>query len=476
MNSYRNNKKNKSLLLNQLKLNNKSLELLESSIPNNKDIEKYKSISSRNNNLNYFFLKNKFSLNSNFPQKKINIKLSKNNLKTNKEESKAINSNNPISNYKSLTERNNHIVKKSYHNTNSFKSRNINSHNSNDFLSNNSTKQNTRKYYTMNINKYKSILNKVLSRIKTSFKKKKHLLNNINLNIYNYNKTISPLKRKYPSQKNQRKSMPRIGFIGSIYNENNSQRSLSKLEYFENTLGNEFNCKELIKLENGKLKEKLKKYKLNIYHKTPIYKTNEKLNTLLIRDFNLDEKEQKTSFNKKYKIYRASVNKIKELRKKNLFHEPKFNELYEKEKLNLEKEIDEYNKKDITKKTIKNVLNQYYKLKTKNILAKKLELEKELIDLHTKFKRNIEREKYIKNEQNVNYGQLNQVIQTKLIYKEIYETDIDKKKKDFYDEHTVMLHKVRKWSVPAKVVKKVLKQKTINKYKTSIGTYFGTSS
>ena len=48
-----------------------------------------------------------------------------------------------------------------------------------------------------------------------------------------------------------------------------------------------------------------------------------------------------------------------------------------------------------------------------------------------------------------------------------------KKKNQFYDEHTQMLHKIRKWSVPVKVVKKVLKQKTINKFKTNIGAYFG---
>ena len=248
--------------------------------------------------------------------------------------------------------------------------------------------------------------------------------------------------------------------------------SLQKLEDYENTLENEFNCKELIKIENGKIKEKLKKFKSNIYKKTPIYKTTEKLNTLLIRQFNLDALDQKNSFNKKYKIYKASVSKIQEIKNKKINHEFKEDNPYEQNKLNLENEIFGYI--DINK-NIKKALNKFYSLKTKKILEKKLEMERELIDIKTKYKNSIEKEKKKKSEYNINYGQLNQLIQIKLLYKEIYETDINKRKREFYDEHTKMLHKVRKWSVPNKVVKQTLKQKTINKFKTNIGAYFGSS-
>ncbi len=156
---------------------------------------------------------------------------------------------------------------------------------------------------------------------------------------------------------------------------------------------------------------------------------------------------------------------------------------YEQKLFNKNKEIMNYNndynnnykKQKITNKNVKKALNNYYSQKAKNILKKKLEMEKELIDLKTKFKDNIEEEKYKKNEYNINYAQLNQIIQTKLLYREIYETDINKKKKEFYDEHTKMLHKIRNWSIPTKIVKQILKQKTINKFKINSGAYFGTS-
>ena len=38
-----------------------------------------------------------------------------------------------------------------------------------------------------------------------------------------------------------------------------------------------------------------------------------------------------------------------------------------------------------------------------------------------------------------------------------------------------MIYKIRKWSIPRKVVKLNLKQKTINKFKTNIGAFFGLS-
>ena len=475
INTYRNNNKNKSILINQLKINRKTLEILESSessIPNNKKSGKIKSLSSRNNKLNNLFFKNTFSFNLNLPKKSNNIKLIKISSSTNDEKTK---SNNKFiqTNYlknESLTERNNNFLKTFSKSSHNFKSRNIIKGNFNEFNfpSINSSQQNSKRYYAMNINKYKNILKTVFSRIKSSLKKKKHFLYNIG--NYNHNKSISVIKRKYSSPINKIKNKPRISLTSNIYNE--KHHSLSKLEDFEHTLENEFNCKELIKLENGKLKQKLKKFKLNIYNKTPIYKTTEKLNNLLIRQFNLDKSDQKNAFNKKFKIYRASVNKIQEMKNKNLYHEYKENNPYEKEKL-LEKEIEGYNEKDITKKSIKKALNKYYRLKTKKILEKKSEIERELIDLKTKFKSCVEKEKYIRNENNIKYGELNQVIQTKLLYKEIYGTDIDKKKKKFYDENTLMLHKVRRWSVPIKVVKKVLKQKTINKYKANIGAYFG---
>ena len=480
MNDLRKNNKNKSLLINQLKLNKKSLELLDIFIEN-KNKGKNNTLSSRKSKYKNSFLYNRFSFTSNLFKKKLNkLKLAENDSKINKEKENSIksnnskNENNQISiNIKEnpLTERNNNIFLKHFSKTiHNFKSRNnLNNNFSNlEFPSLASSQQFSKNDYKMNIKKYKIILNKIFSRIKSSYMKKNIRLNNIEY-LNNSIKNINAIKRKYSTPLMKKMSLTRFG-NNNINNYKYS--SLQKLEDYENTLENEFNCKELIKIENEKIKEKLKKFKSNIYKKTPIYKTTEKLNTLLIRQFNLDTLDQKNSFNKKYKIYKASVSKIQEIKNKKINHEFKEDNPYEQNKLNLENEIFGYI--DINK-NIKKALNKFYSLKTKKILEKKLEMERELIELKTKFKNSIEEEKKKKSEYNINYGQLNQLIQIKLLYKEIYETDINKRKREFYDEHSKMLHKVRKWSVPNKVVKQTLKQKTINKFKTNIGAYFGSS-
>ena len=473
MNILRNNNKNKSLLINQLKINKKSLELLES-FYHKKNNRKNKSISSRSLKSNKILSNNKFPFTTNiFSKKLINLKLPNNTIINKINFS---NNNHEKIFKKPLTERNNKIFLKTIFKSNhNFKSRNIN-YSNNNFPSITLSQQNTKRFYTMNINKYKNMLNMVFSRIKSSYKKKKHLLDSLEKLNYTSIKNINIPKRKNKSQLIKRMSIIK-SYNNNMNNKNNGKyRSYPKLEDYENTLENEFNCKELIQMENGKIQQKLKQLKLNVYSKTPIYKSNQKLNTHLIRQFNLDKTDQKASFNKKYKIYRASISKIQEIKTKKIFEEIKDNKNpYEQNKLDIEKEILGYTNKDISNKIIKKALNKYYNLKTKNILDKKLELEREMNDLKIKYRTNIEKEKNIKNEYNINFGQLNQIIQSKLLYKEVYETDINKKKKEFYDEHTKILHKVRKWSVPNKIVKKILKQKTINKYKTNVGAYFGLS-
>ena len=167
MNSLREKNKNKSILITQLKLNKKSIAILES-LNLKTNFNKYKSISSRNK---------KYSLNSNlFSDKQYNLKLIKKNL-TDDIDKQKINSQNIKSNLnpKSLTERNynNFIIEKSK--IKNFKSRNRSNINNNEinFPSINLSAQNSKKLYTMNINKYKNIFDTVFSRIKSSYKKKK---------------------------------------------------------------------------------------------------------------------------------------------------------------------------------------------------------------------------------------------------------------------------------------------------------------
>ena len=266
MNALRKNNKNKSLLINQLKLNKKSLELLDIFIEK-KNKEKNKSLSSRKSKYNNLLLNNRFSFTSNlFRKKLIKLKLPENDLKINKEKENSknsINNNNNNDNQmpnnikeKPLTERNNNIFLKNYSKTiHNFKSRN-NSNNL-EFPSLTASQQYSQNDYRMNIKKYKNILNKVFSRIKSSYKKKNIMLNNIEYPNNNI-KNINTFKRKYSTPLMKKMSITRFG---STNINNYKFRSLQKLEDYENTLENEFNCKELIKIENKKIEEKLKQYK-----------------------------------------------------------------------------------------------------------------------------------------------------------------------------------------------------------------------
>ena len=184
------------------------------------------------------------------------------------------------------------------------------------------------------------------------------------------------------------------------------------------------------------------------------------------REFNLDITNLKKSFNKKYKVYTNSINKIKEIKHKNLFSN---NNVFGF-KINLDKNDygengEMYNlKSQFSDIDSKDALKTFYNNKAKDKLSKKLELEKELIELENKFAYIIEQEKSEKNRMGINYGEINQVIQKKFLVREIYELDRNQKKKQFYDEQTKILYKTRNY-LPNKVLKEMLKQKTINKFK-----------
>ena len=120
---------------------------------------------------------------------------------------------------------------------------------------------NFRKFYTININKYKAIYDNVSLGIKSSYKKKQYNLNHKKSNYINKKKVI--FKTENSLKKNRKKS--------SIDEKSDEYESLPNLEYYENTLENEFNCRELIKMDNSKLLQKLKLLKRYIYDKNPIY-------------------------------------------------------------------------------------------------------------------------------------------------------------------------------------------------------------
>jgi len=461
----------KSNLIDRLKINKKSLQILDS-IKNNKSRSrsKYKSKTSRND-INNIFLQNKFHFNTNITQRSNpTIKLVKNKSSTNPlKQMQNINNDNFFA--KSVTERkNNNSLKLLINNKALFRSRNqtLSHHNELGFPSITLRKHNSKGNYTININEYKKIFESISSRIKSAYEKKS-LSNTKNDN----NKRFSSLKNsnyhKNKNLSNRKSSAPKLLINRKFFN---TSRSLNKLKDYENTLENEFNCKEFIKIEIDEIEKKLSKFKPALYKKRPIFKTKDKLNEHLIREYNLDMANLKKSFNKKFKVYVNSLKKIKEIRDKKLFKELKKNHLLSLNDLNMVNEIYGYNQKnDFSNNGVKNALSSYYSKRTNYILQKKFELERELIDLNTEFRHNIEREKKINS--NINYSELNQIIQTKLVKREVYETDISKKKREFYDEHTKLMHKTRKWNIANKVVKNMLREKTMEKFKASAGINFG---
>ena len=224
----------------------------------------------------------------------------------------------------------------------------------------------------------------------------------------------------------------------------------------------------MINIENRQIKQRLKEFKIKAYDKTPLFDTTEKLNTFLGRQFHLDIRNLKKSFNKKFKIYTNSVNKIKEIKHKALFNN---NNVFGY-RISLDKNEEEENgERKLTDIDIKEALENFYSYKAKDMLEKKLDLEKQIIELENKFSYIIQQEKLEKNKMGINYGEINQAIQKNILIKEIYELDRETKKKQFYDEQAKILYQTRNY-LPRKVLRDYLKQKTINKFKDITGVHF----
>ena len=134
-------------------------------------------------------------------------------------------------------------------------------------------------------------------------------------------------------------------------------------------------------------------------------------------------------------------------------------------------EEEENGERKLTDIDIKEALENFYSYKAKDMLEKKLDLEKQIIELENKFSYIIQQEKLEKNKMGINYGEINQAIQKNILIKEIYELDRETKKKQFYDEQTKILYQTRNY-LPRKVLRDYLKQKTINKFKDITGVHF----
>ena len=462
------NEKIKSSLINQLKLNRKSIEILK---PLNliKKTDLFNLINARKDNSKKKTFIKKMNFKTKLFDKKPSIKLeseSENSIKI-------INTNDEYKSLPLLSERTNGKIKNKIKkfslkfSLNSFKknkkytSRNYN--NSNTDPNPTTTSRTINKDYLKNIDKYKNIFNTVSSRIKTYYNKSK---SNQSRNYITTSPKSSYLTSIWQSPYLKRSSF-KTGAKTHLLNSSGKKKKYT-IDDYNKTLNTEFNTKELINIENRQIKQRLKEFKIKAYDKTPLFDTTEKLNTFLGRQFHLDIRNLKKSFNKKFKIYTNSVNKIKEIKHKALFNN---NNVFGY-RISLDKNEEEENgERKLTDIDIKEALENFYSYKAKDMLEKKLDLEKQIIELENKFSYIIQQEKLEKNKMGINYGEINQAIQKNILIKEIYELDRESKKKQFYDEQAKILYQTRNY-LPRKVLREYLKQKTINKFKDITGVHF----
>ena len=462
------NEKIRTSLINQLKLNRKSIEILK---PLNliQKTDLFNLINARKGNSK----KKTFNKKFNFKSKLFTIKPT---IKLDSETDNSIKNINTKEELKSLpllTERPNEEIKNkikkfslkfslnSLKKNKKYTSRNNNESNlDSNFITSSRT---INKDYLKNIDKYKNIFNTVSSRIHTYYKKTK-TNQSVNYNLYSPKSSYLMNKLQSPYFK---KSSNKIGAKTHLLNSSGKKKKYT-IDDYNRTLNEEFNTKELINIENRHIKQRLKEFKMKTYDKTPLFDTIEKLNTYLGREFHLDIRNLKKSFNKKYKIYSNSVNKIKEIKQKTLFNN---NNVFGY-KISLDKKEEEENGEyKFTDIDIEEALQNFYNFKAKDMLEKKLDLEKQIIELENKFSYIIQQEKLEKNQMGINYGEINQAIQRKILKKEIYELDRETKKKRFYDEQANILYQTRNY-LPKKVLRGCLKQKTINKFKDITGVNF----
>ena len=293
--------------------------------------------------------------------------------------------------------------------------------------------------------KFQKIFNNISSRVKKSLNKKESSFTRRS-SVRNYSIKVrekNPIKIRTPITKTKTLRMN----LNAALNSDN----------FINVMKNEFNCKELMKMEMENLKKKLYKLRPVIKSHVQIYNNYQRLNEHLIREFKLDKDTIINSCKKKYETYKESVEIIEQLRNK---------------KLNI---VSSDGKKyDIfSDSEVKSALDEYYKFKSDSLFLKSLEFQKELINLNRKNKVNKISHSRQQYENDMKMSKLKEIVQKKLLHKEIYLTDFDKRKKEFFDEDFKIMHKCTKWKKPSKHIKSIFRQETINKVKSNIGLFFG---
>lgn len=285
----------------------------------------------------------------------------------------------------------------------------------------------------------------ILNNTSNNIKEKKELKLNLSLKIikpkFPYTKTLSELN-KLTDELGITNKLERNNYIydkekRNIY-ENNSQRDLNNL----------------VRNSNRRL---------------TFFSSTSKLNNYLIKEFNLNENNSE-SIKKKIEISELTFEKIKQLRKKNVYSQSQKSLITDFERdnfyYNLYNNEKSYFKKHYSEKEMKTIKREYYKNKYKEKLKKNEKLFEKIKNLNFNVFSEV-----ISNHKK-EYKNLDRMIKIKRYKKKIFFDDMKLKKEKLQknnDEVYITLSKFQ----PSVLFNKHFKVSTINQFKSVNGIYFG---
>ena len=285
----------------------------------------------------------------------------------------------------------------------------------------------------------------ILNNTSNNIKEKKELKLNLSLKIikpkFPYTKTLSELN-KLTDELGITNKLERNNYIydkekRNIY-ENNSQRDLNNL----------------VRNSNRRL---------------TFFSSTSKLNNYLIKEFNLNENNSE-SIKKKIEISELTFEKIKQLRKKNVYSQSQKSLITDFERdnfyYNLYNNEKSYFKKHYSEKEMKKIKREYYKNKYKEKLKKNEKLFEKIKNLNFNVFSEV-----ISNHKK-EYKNLDRMIKIKRYKKKIFFDDMKLKKEKLQknnDEVYITLSKFQ----PSVLFNKHFKVSTINQFKSVNGIYFG---
>ncbi len=285
----------------------------------------------------------------------------------------------------------------------------------------------------------------ILNNTSNNIKEKKELKLNLSLKIikpkFPYKKTLSELN-KLTDELGITNQSERNNYIydkekRNIY-ENNSQRDLNNL----------------VRNSNRRL---------------TFFSSTSKLNNYLIKEFNLNENNSE-SIKKKIEISELTFEKIKQLRKKNVYSLSQKSLITDFERdnfyYNLYNNEKSYFKKHYSEKEMKKIKREYYKNKYKEKLKKNEKIFEKIKNLNFNVFSEV-----ISNHKK-EYKNLDRMIKIKRYKKKIFFDDMKLKKEKLQknnDEVYITLSKFQ----PSVLFNKHFKVSTINQFKSVNGIYFG---